>query len=79
MWTVTYKQDTAEPGVGTTTAAYTADGEPSAVVSRRLNTNDGEDVGRFLSECQSAQAVAAKMAGDSAAVVAKVAAVLNGA
>lgn len=73
MWTVSFKQDTAEPGVGTATAT-----DGSATVTRRLDTNSGDDIGAFLAECEAAAAAAQKMAGDSAAVIAKVEAVLNG-
>lgn len=73
MWTVTFIQDTAEPGIGTATAV-----DGAVTVSRRLDTNDGSDIAKFLAECNEALAKSQKMAGDSAAVIAKVEAVLNG-
>lgn len=72
MWSVTFLQDTAEPGVGTATAT-----DGPTVVTRRLDTNDGADIDRFMQECESAKALTMKLAGDSAAVIAKVEAVLN--
>ena len=73
MWTVTFNQDTEAPGVGTATAT-----DGAASVSRRLDTNDGGDISKFLQECEFAAARVLKMSGDSAAVIAKVEAVLNG-
>lgn len=73
MWAVTFHQDTEAPGVGTATAT-----DGAATVSRRLDTNDGEDINKFMQECEAAAARMLKMSGDSAAVIAKVEAVLNG-
>lgn len=73
MWAVTFHQDTEAPGVGTATAT-----EGAAVVSRRLDTNSSEDIAKFLQECEAAAAATLKMSGDSAAVITKVEAVLNG-
>lgn len=76
-WTVTYVQDTEEPGVGTATASTVTASNQAVQVSRRLNTNDGADIDKFLAECTEAQQIADKYAADSAAVIAKVEAVLN--
>lgn len=73
-WVVSYQQDTEAPGVGTLTAK-----NGLAVVSARVDTNDGEANAAFMQQCVEAEQRQLKMAGDSAAVVAKIEAILNGA
>lgn len=74
MWSITYSQDTEKPGVGTATST-----DNVVTVSRRLDTNDGKDIQNFLAEALFARAAYDKLTGDSATVIAKIGAVLNGA
>ncbi len=73
-WAVTYVQDTEKPGCGTASAT-----DSIVTHARRLDTNDGQDIDKFLAECTAKRAEHDKMAGDSAAVIQKIEAVLNGA
>lgn len=73
-WVTSYSQDTDKPGVGTATSS-----DGVVTMSRRLDTNDGEDIQKFLSEALAKRAGHDKMTGESTAVIAKIDAVLNGA
>lgn len=73
MWSIIYKQDTEKPGVGTITA-----NDNVVTLSRRLDTNSSEDIQNFMNEVLTKRAEYAKLSGESAAIVAKIEAVLNG-